>query len=183
MNDVMIDLETLDVRPTGAVVSIGAVRFDINTPGHTGFRFKANISLDSNVKAGRTISADTIEWWFRQSKEAQKLTFPEDKANVCTLEQALTHLNTFLTADDRVWGNGAAFDNAMLSDAYRSVGIKQQWSYKNDMCYRTMCRLFPEVPRPKSEAVKHDALNDAILQAHHLQDIFQWMKGDNGGET
>lgn len=181
MNDIMLDLETLDVRPTGAIVSIGAVRFDINTPGHTGFRFKANVSIDSNIKAGRTMSADTLEWWLRQTKEAQDATFPQEKANVTSLEKALHALNEFLAIEDRVWGNGAAFDNAMIVDAYRSVGLKPRWSYKNDMCYRTMCRLFPEVKFAPFVGVKHDSLTDAINQAHHLQAIYAFMKGDEHG--
>lgn len=175
MNDVMIDLETLDLRPSSAILSIGAVRFDIHQPGHIGYRLETHISIQSNMDFGRTISADTLAWWMQQTDAAKLDAFANDARNAA-LDRVLMKLNTFLAVEDRVWGNGAAFDNAILADAYRSCKIKPTWSYKNDMCYRTMANLFPDVEKPTFKGVKHKAIDDAINQAHHLQLIYAKMK-------
>lgn len=170
MQDVMIDVETLDTRPSTVLLSIGAVRFDIEKPEVIGDTFHVHIDIDSCLAAGRTVSGSTILWWLDQSDEARrKIT----QAERVPLHRALLQLTTFVNEKDRIWGNGASFDNSILSDAYRSVGLQQPWRYWGDMCYRTLKNLYKDVVKPKFEGIKHDALADAINQAVHLQLIYE----------
>lgn len=175
MQDVMIDVETLDTRPSTVLLSIGAVRFDIEKPHVLGDEFHVHIDIDSCLAAGRTVSGSTILWWLDQDEQARrKIT----EAHRIKLHDALLQLSTFIKDKDRVWGNGAAFDNAILSDAYRSAGIPQPWRYWGDMCYRTLKNLYRHVAKPDFEGVKHDALADAKNQAVHLQLIYDRIRSD-----
>jgi hypothetical protein len=166
----MLDVETLDTRPSTVILSIGAVRFDIEKPDVIGDTFHVHIDIDSCLAAGRTVSGSTILWWLGQSDEARrKLT----QAERVPLHRALMQLTAFLSEKDRVWGNGAAFDNAILADAYRCTGLPQPWRFWGDMCYRTLKNLHKDVKKPTFEGIKHDALADAANQAVHLQLIYE----------
>lgn len=57
---IMIDLETMGVRPSSAVVSIGCVEFmqtDVISVFYT------PVSLESCLKAGLTTDESTVKWW------------------------------------------------------------------------------------------------------------------------
>lgn len=75
--------------------------------------------------------------------------------------------------EGKMWGNGAAFDNAILANAYRAAGIKQPWELWNDRCYRTICAYYPGCPR-NQPGTPHNALDDARSQAEHLSFIAPW---------
>lgn len=177
MQDVMIDIETLDTRPSTVILSIGAVRFDIEKPEVIGDTFHVHVDIDSCLAAGRTVSGNTILWWLDQSDEARKKITDAQRV---PLHRALLQLSTFVTEKDRVWGNGASFDNSALSDAYRSCGLPQPWRYWGDMCYRTLKNLYKDiVPKPVFQGIPHDALADAFNQAIHLQLIYRRIKRDS----
>lgn len=173
MKDVMIDVETLDTRPSTVILSIGACRFDIEQLGMVTDTLHIHLDIDDQIKSGRTVSGDTILWWMDQSREARDgLTQSARRP----LRDALLKLSSFIVETDRVWGNGAAFDNAVLSDAFRASSLPQPWRFWNDMCYRTLKTLYRDVPKPDFVGVKHDALSDAVNQAVHLQAIYERMK-------
>lgn len=169
MSDVMIDIETLDTRASAVILSIGAVKFDPNKQGVILEGFHEHIDIDSCLKAGRTVSGSTVLWWLEQENDARNRIVD---ANRISLHDALAKLSTFIGPNDRVWGNGAAFDNAVLTAAYDAVGLPAPWKFWNDRCYRTMKSLYSNVPQPAFAGVAHDALDDAVKQALHLQDIF-----------
>jgi exodeoxyribonuclease VIII len=78
MNDIMVDLETMDNVASAAIVAIGAVQCDLTT-GETGCEFYKVIDLD-NQKG--TIGTDTAAWWAEQSEEAKNIFKVKDKINV-----------------------------------------------------------------------------------------------------
>ena len=71
-----------------------------------------------------------------------------------------------------MWGNGAAFDNAILSTAYALCEIEPPWIYWNDRCYRTVKSLNRSIPFIRL-GTHHNALSDAESQATHLMQIFR----------
>lgn len=167
---VMLDLETMSSESNAAIVSIGAVVFDELTIGDT---FQANIFLESEQRAGAHISADTIMWWMRQA-EAARDAISSLRATSATdvLARFAIWLNPGYTKSDvAIWGNGAGFDNVVLSNAYARHNISRPWSYRGDRCFRTIRQTFPDVVAPQFEGEKHRALDDAINQAKWLQDI------------
>ena len=169
---VMIDLETADSKSNAAIVAIGAVVFDHRDTYAT---FYTPIDLNSAVKCGGTIGANTLAWWMQQPDEARAV-FHDSSA--LSLHTALQSFAAWLEANAAlrnqnvyrnvcVWGNGATFDNVILSNSYEACGLPKPWSYHNDMCFRTMRSLFPQVDI-LFNGVKHNALDDARNQALHL---------------
>lgn len=166
MTHVMVDLETMGTSPNSAIVAIGAVAFD-----HEGIfnRFYKTINLENAVRSGLTIDPDTVMWWLKQSDDAKKAITSE---NQIPLWSALLKFNTWAQKVNLtyLWGNGAAFDNVILANAYKATNIPQPWKYYNDRCYRTIKSLYPEIKIIRN-GTHHNALDDAECQALHLIDI------------
>lgn len=166
---IMLDLETLGVGPDAAIISIGATRFDIDQES-TCNGFYEKIDLTSALKHG-SFAPSTIQWWMQQSDAARQSAFSGGKP----LEQALSAFNHYVTPYgsllEGVWGNGATFDNVVIRSAFRSCGINPAWSFRLDRCYRTVINLIPKHLQPEfiRSGVSHNALDDAITQALHLQ--------------
>lgn len=175
--DLMIDFETLGTSVDSAIISMGAVRFNLDSNEIDDSAFYASISVDSNLEAGRTISESTLIWWMGQSKEAQKV-FTEPKM---TLEIALGEFfEWFGEADDniRVWSNGADFDIPMMAHAMKHFGWELPWKFWNHKCFRTFKGLpCAKLAKKPDNALAHNALNDAIAQAKYAQAIQAVLKG------
>lgn len=198
MLNVMVDLETLDNTSTSLILSIGACVFDENGVG-TG-HFYTTVKAASCHAIGLTISADTVKWWMKQSVEARNAVFGEghmellqkladgqeptsDMLDALTpggmhIADALEELRQWWPAGTPFWGNGATFDNVIVSDAYRRLGARRPWHYTADRCYRTLKALFPKVPAQARAGTYHNALDDALYQAEHAAAILKHMKGD-----
>ena len=172
MNEVMLDLETMGTGSNAAIIAIGAVRFDTGTQETTD-EFYEVVDLQSCVDFGLEIDPSTVMWWMRQSDEARK----EFERRGEPLHVVLLNFEAWLGEDAVVWGNGAAFDNTILANAYRKCAIKQPWMFWDDRCYRTMKCLYPEVPFVRL-GDHHNAVDDARSQAEHLMRIIQAMDGE-----
>jgi hypothetical protein len=166
MKNVMLDLETLGNGSRAVIISIGAVEFD--PVAGLGREFYSNVSPESCVSAGLEIDASTVMWWMKQSEEARAAF----KIPGGALAAVLQSFKSWFPAGAVVWGNGATFDNVILSNAYRAVGLKQPWHYADDRCYRTLKNLLPEV-RQSSVGTAHNALDDAKFQALHAAKLLQ----------
>lgn len=191
--DIMVDLETLDVMPRAVILSIGAVAFNLNEQESvrdflygvdcTARSFAQRLSLEGQIPE-RSVSASTFQWWLQQSDEARKA--------LCGATTSLfAFLNDFATwvgemrgplTDKRcmrLWGNGAAFDNAILRDAYALYGLEHPVPFRGDMCYRTMKAMLHPGPvevKDKELLTAHNARHDAIYQAVVLQKIWATTK-------
>ena len=162
MKHAMVDLETVDNAPTSAIISIGAVLFNKFGIAED-FHFYSVVDLKSSLEHGLTESKETMDWWSNQSEEAKSIF---NDSSAMNLKDALEWFSTFLPDDVKLWGNGAAFDNAILSNAYKSVEIEQPWKFWNDRCYRTLSSL-SNIKRVQ-RGTHHNALDDAKSQAEHL---------------
>lgn len=167
---VMLDLETMGNGANSAIIAIGAVAFDdmgINS------RFYEQVSLASCVSIGLECDTSTIMWWMQQGNEARSAFIGNDNAG--HIRGVLARFAKWFVdvGGIEVWGNGAAFDNAILSNAYRKSGTVQPWKFWNDKCYRTIKGLHPDVSLERF-GTHHNALDDAESQAKHLCKIFGW---------
>lgn len=165
MKHVMVDLETLGTAPGCVILSVGAVEFD---PAEgLGREFYAVIHTESCTDAGLFIDPDTKAWWDKQKAEARQVLEDAEDENVSnSLSAVLKEFGAWLPKGAIVWGNGADFDNPILSAAYKAVGEKQPWGNWNGRCYRTLKNMFPAVKLVR-EGTYHNALSDAISQAKH----------------
>lgn len=171
--DIMVDIETLDTRPSAAIISIGACRIDWDN-GVVTDNFYQAIRVSSNNSVGRSVSQDTLRWWDKQSPEAQKVLTDPDAMD---LDIALISFARYLLqfgvkhglSTVRLWGNGSDFDNVIIADAYSSLGLDAPWRFYNNRCFRTVKDLYSDVIQPPArEGVHHNALDDAVYQAKCL---------------
>lgn len=169
---VMVDLETMGTGNEAAIVSIGAVKFD---PMGSGIddAFYVGVSLDSSVAFGLKIDPGTVLWWMDKERDtARKALLASDFVDLPT---ALEGLAMWIgDGPVPVWGNGATFDNVILRNAYNKVGLDCPWAFYNDRCYRTLKNLAPNIDRPELGTL-HQALNDATVQAQHMQQIVKFL--------
>ena len=173
MKHVMIDLETLGTHADSVIMSIGAVKFDLDSEQMDNDGFYASVSIDSNLERGRKVDESTLVWWLNQSAEAQ-IVFHEPKQS---LDSALSSLADWLGHNKRnPWSNGADFDLPMLAHAYASMGWEAPWQYSNSRCVRTY-RSLPAAARMPKLGNDHHALRDAINQAKYVQAIQARMIG------
>lgn len=172
MKHIMIDLETLGTTVDSVILSIGAVKFDLDSDKMDDAGFYASVSIDSNLDIGRVVNESTINWWMKQSAEARQV-FAEPKQS---LEAALASLSEWAGHNKRiVWSNGANFDIPMLEHAYNKLGWSAPWEFYNTRCVRTYKSL-PAAARVPKPANDHNALRDAVNQARYVQAIQAAMK-------
>lgn len=172
----MHDIETYSTRSTAAIISIGAVAFD--PYGHDNHdsitadrKFYVNVDLrDQLEKWNRHIDPRTVAWW-EQQEPAARAALTENQLPLPEALEQYAHFVRSWEATD-AWGYGAAFDNAIIEDAMKAVGIDNPIGYRGQMCMRTMARKFP-VSFQVQRGTLHNALDDAVNQAIHLQAIFR----------
>lgn len=180
MKNIMVDLETMSTAHNAAIVSIGAVEFTLpgpNTEGLVGSHFYRHVDLASCIDRGMKVDGGTVMWWMNQSAEARQSIYRKD--DLVSIHDALVSFHLWCRDitdakknELRVWGNGAAFDNVILANAYAACGLEAPWNFWNDMCYRTIKNL-SNVRLVNRHGVYHNALDDARTQAEHLIDIYR----------
>jgi hypothetical protein len=169
MTDVMIDLETLDTKPTATILSIGAVEFNPTT-GQIGREYHSTIQWD---QPGRTISTDTVKWWMTQSEAARMAVMEGGRP----LLEVLTEFWHWLPDNPTVWGNGSCFDISIMDHAFNYNSKWKLWAV-NDV--RTIVRLARGiVNRPSMQkGTAHNALDDARHQAIYVSSMWQALRKD-----
>ena len=172
MGNIMLDLETMGTGSRSAIISIGAVYFDENGLGE---EFYERVGLQSCLDAGLVADASTIMWWMQQSVNARK-EFLTDYDNQ-PIGLALVKFTEFCQkgSNNKVWGNGSDFDNAILANAYRTMKMEQPWKFFNSRCFRTLRNLFPDI-EIEDIGVAHNALDDAKWQARYAIEALKMLK-------
>jgi len=177
MNHIMLDIETMGVSTSAAIMSIGACYFNPAT-GEIGDTFHEQVNIASNGQ----IDASTVIWWMGQSDEARSKFKNNGKAG--HIYAVLAEFADFVKPGCQVWGNGIAFDNVIIRNAYEhpSCGDAAPWKFWDDRDVRTMVEIGKVIGiDPKRdfpfEGVKHDALADAIHQAKYVSAIWQALTG------
>lgn len=175
LSDIMIDLETLSTSANASILTIGAIKFDpfnseIDNPNCEKFYVKVN--LDSCDELGLDVSDATIEWWSKQSKEAQEEAFnAEGRIHI---REAFNQLYKFCWGAKRVWSHGAAFDIVICENVFRKLNKAVPWNFWEVRDTRTLFDLGINPQRPP--VLKHHALEDAWNQAVGVQNVFQRLR-------
>ena len=173
LGHVMLDLETMGKRAGCAIVSIGAVEFDINT-GKIGRTFYKVVNLQSCLNVGLFINASTLYWWLQQSDAArQAICKPAD-----SIQSALVKFSLFLSelGDFQIWGDGARFDIGILEAAYFAIGRGEilPWKFRNERDVRTLVSFDPvvkfEIP---FTGTIHNPIDDCIHQINYCSRIWK----------
>lgn len=165
MNDVMIDIETMDTKPSSIVLSIGAVKFCLKT-GRLGDEFHRVLNIQEQIDVGRTLSASTLQWWMKQSREAKEVFLKPQYGVLDVLNDFTEYFQKEGTLF--VWGNGASFDPVIIDNLYRSFKKQSPWQYWNVMDVRTIKRFLGKNDPIKNLGITHNALDDSIAQAKYV---------------
>lgn len=167
----MIDLETLDTRPSSVVLSIGAIAFDpesgwVDTTGG----MEVYLKLEEQFEAGRTISESTFLWWFGQSDLARNAVVRARRVGV---EAGLDELQDYCSRMNiqYVWSNGAAFDVVIMEHLMNYT--KMPWKFYKVMDMRTIMWLNPVEKEGETE---HTALADAVAQVKRVNQAYRELK-------
>lgn len=168
--NVMLDLETTGTSAGCCILSVAAVPFMAESPLDS---FYETISHVKSMDEGFTNDENTLRWWDKQKKEIQEEAFSGTRSPLAVMESLAFYLKQLGEPKHiYVWGNGADFDNVILSHYFRQLGMPQPWGAFNNRCYRTLKNLFPVVQYQKPVDA-HNALADATAQARHAAIIMQ----------
>ena len=188
--ELMIDIEALDKRPTGIILTIGAQLFDPTSENLwaensildsiSGDRIPSELNIridvDEQESLGRTTDEDTINWWAKQSPEAQEEAFGvEDRFS---LRDSLTVLSRMAEVcgpkkSVRIWSKGPTYDIMMLENAMEQVGVRIPWSFWNVRDAITVYGLCPTLDTKKNGPISHRALDDCRRQIVQLREAFE----------
>jgi len=165
-NHIMIDIETMGQGSDAAIVAIGAVAFD---ECGVGDEFYERISLEDAAKYG-SIDASTVLWWMKQEDAAREEITKEGTISPHIVQHMLS-VFIFKNRDKEdevsIWGNGSDFDNVILENWFKAMGLTAPWKFYENRCYRTIKSLNRDIEM-KREGTHHNALDDARSQAKHL---------------
>jgi len=156
-NHVMLDLETLGTGSDAPIVSIGAVLFDSERILDTFYQVV-------ELKGLLEVDLETVQWWMQQPDEPRQVF---NDPGALPIRSSLDRFSHWLDKGCCMWGNGAGFDNVILANCYKRIGIDPPWSHRLDRCFRTVKNLYSALDIKRS-GVHHNALDDAVYQAEHL---------------
>ena len=183
---VMIDLETMSLKPNAAIVSIGAVIFD-----DVGYNNSFYTSIDPDIYTvlpSFDIDASTLLWWLKQSPEAIKEAFTSPSAeksarNACVKFVNWWDVNLPPEKTVYIWAQGITFDGIVLEHFLKRFDlVPANWSRYNFRDLRTLRNYSPEVSLAEKNEMKHNALSDAKYQVKILLEIFRRSKHKKEGE-
>lgn len=183
--DIMIDIETTGTKPGAKILGIGACTFGFVDNRAVRNYFVCNALHVVGQEEMDEDDPATMEWWSKQSKEAYDASFnnpdavllPVLLANFSAWVQTIqdANLGKFIS----IWGKGATFDLPIIEEACKRYNITIPWSFRANMCYRTLeaLGLRMEIPLPEKKLLGHIALNDAMNQATYAELIFAKLRG------
>ena len=162
-----IDLETLDVKPTAVVLTLGGVKFNPynDSEPHSELYFK--ISVDDQHLYNRTVNDSTIEWWATQPDNIRLEAFDQDGA--ITVADACAQIARWCVGVDTFWGQGYGFDFTMIENLFYNIERPVPWQFWQVLDSRTLFKMISGDPRKGMQTDLHNALADAYFQAKAIQ--------------
>lgn len=169
----MIDIETLDTKPTATILSVGAYKFDPYNDKEPRDRFYKKILVDNQDDLGRTVGETTLEWWTKQDEMIREEAM--DQTGAITVDEFLQDLTKWLVGVDILWGHGYGFDYTILENMYNGNNIHAPWSVYSLRDSRTIFTVMPSDPRKSMQQNLHNAVEDAYYQAKAIQVTYKYL--------
>ena len=169
MNAIMIDIETLSLRPTAQVTQVGYCAANLITGEY--LIAPTNIWVAPH---GGHIDMDTVAWWMRQSDAAREAVFPEGAKRLTPaevfveLKTAYDYLQSPVEEKNSatVWASPAMFDLPILTNMW---GGEKPWPYNHERDLMTLYKMLdPQKLLKPANALEHDAASDAKAQMDNL---------------
>jgi hypothetical protein len=186
--DIMVDLETLGTRQDAIVLEISAVEFNHHT-GEIGEVFDAKLDIDDQLLYRRSLNCETLQWWFKQDKDARKnvfddiIKFPTHTA-LCEFGNFVERCDNKCNCDSdrrvvKLWGNGSIFDLGILQNMYETCihEVKLPWKFWAVNDVRTIVDINPDVKKNcKFDGTPHCAVDDCKHEIKYLVETLKTIK-------
>ena len=191
--DVLVDVETLSLRSTAAIIQIAAKTFTLDGSKTKEFtddkktesHFVKNVNATTCAMYGMSFDQGTIEWWSKQeAKENFKTEWGEPISYVLSeFNEWLEQWQKDSKADElMIWTQGTDFDIAVLRNAYRVVFGDEKsipWHFRNVRDARTYfletARVFePNVEDPYSLIDTKGTVHNALADCEWSIKAVQW---------
>ena len=166
----MLDLETMGARPDTTILTLGAVKFDPFSNAEPYGELYLKPDIDEQDRMGRSIDDSTLEWWGKQSADAQAEAFDPD--NRVGIDSMLQQLRKWSVGVNVFWAQGSGFDYTILEDLFRQSSVPHPWSFWQVRDSRTLFAMMPTDPRKEIQTDAHNALADAYFQALCVQKTY-----------
>lgn len=176
----MIDIETLSLRPDAYVTQVGYCVTDLDTGRY--LIEPMNVWLEDHDQRKRHKDISTIQWWMNQDRKVVASVFNDAASRTPSWE-----LYHNLEADiekyevTEVWASPAMFDLPILTSLWDGA---KPWKYNQERCLMTFYKLMDPngLLLPPPNDMYHDAAADAKWQMHYLINLHQKFRGNaNGG--
>lgn len=174
LGHVMLDLETMGNKSNSAIISIGAVEFNLET-GEIGDTFYSRVDIQSCLDLGLIINGSTVMWWLKQNEQARNKITEGEGSSLEVVLDAFTGWFGHLGKDVQIWGNGARFDIGILEDAYVACRWSVPWGFREERDLRTLVAFAPEIKlkaQNEFKGVVHDPIDDCKLQIDYASKIW-----------
>ena len=167
----MIDIETLACSYDSVILTIGGVKFNPFDAAEPYEPLNIKLEIDDQLERGRKKDPDTIKWWGSLPQKVRDEAFSVgDRVSV---EDGLTHLNTWIGDCQKVWSQGPSFDMPILGSLYKEFGMKQNWMFWDERDSRTITALLNRDFKKSLKFDAHSAVADCIAQAQCVQESFR----------
>lgn len=165
---VMLDLETLSLRPDAYVTQCGVVVGDLETRDI--LFAPTNYWLTDFGQEHRHKDIDTIRWWMGQDRTTAATVFtPPDDTRRITPETLFDNLCAIMGQFPKasVWASPAMFDLPILMSLFKG---KKPWPYYMERDMMTLRNMFDPDKKLKPGFVgqEHNAADDAMHQLQYL---------------
>lgn len=158
------DIEFLDASSTGVVLTLGIVAIQGRVlADRVHFRF----NIGEQLRRGRTVDAETLAWWVRQSEEARQAAFhgPRDWVGA-GLSDAASWAEARGADGDSTWWSKGFIDAVMLESLAKWADAEPLFPWRSARDLRGLQRVAGVESNPKR--VTHRADEDAWDQAETL---------------
>lgn len=190
LTNLIIDIETLGIRTSSVILSIGCVPFKfeehitcLDEYLEKGFYVKFNVI--EQLKAGRTTDTGTIEWWKEQSAEARSVLYPsaEDVSVLHGLRQLTDFIDNsgYSHSKSHIWARGQDFDFPKIADLCYTNNFPLPYNTWMSRDIRTYIDVLTGNGRGQYSAhiegetnmVVHNALFDCAMDAIRMTEIYK----------
>lgn len=178
----VFDIETKDTEPTGVILSLGVVFFDITLVQ----TFEQLVTQGVNIyfnqsqqeEAGRTISEATMDWWKKQGENAGECLNNPDQVD-CTdlflhLNRLYEKINFQPDRKNTRWFSRGYFDIAFMNNFCKTFEMDpmiKYWAWRDSRSYLDGLGIGADNSKLKKPEgmVAHNSHHDAAFEAYMIQ--------------
>lgn len=178
----VLDIETMGHESSTVVLSAALIHVDFEEEFTYQDLLDKSVFVKFNVReqlnAGRTTSADTLEWWKTQTQEVKEKSLLPSSLDVSVIEGLKILRDEYKkNKKELVWIRGSLDSVAIdsLANAFGQEIIAPWWNYRDvrtaiDLLKETSVRAYCDIPGfDKSVVKKHDPVHDCAFDAMQLK--------------